>query len=301
MTEPEPDPIDQLVCAYLDKEASQMNVEGLLGRISDDQRLDVMSARPEESPASRWGFLRMAWWPSIVTLIIVAFLLGRSFHPSSASASTLLRSVRAAHQQGGDRCYRVLHVPEPSALSGSNLKSLGSESLLWTRGDRFWSDCSLGETRLKIGRDVDGALWLSPSRKKGVRFPPDDPAFPKDLETLCQISSVTVPVLLDRVLADFDLRAEAPLAQTGNQRRLVWARLKPGRTHSFLSAASLEVDQETDVLVRMVLWLQKENRPNGTVTYTLMEQSPPGDESYRLESHLDPDATIEEQSFQKPK
>ncbi len=301
MTEPETDPIDQLVRSYLDDQASRVDAEGLLSRISDDQNLDSVRPRPAGTSATRRRFLWMAWWPSIVTLIVGAFLVGRSFQPSSASASTLLRSVQEVHQRGGDRCYRVLHVPEPSALSGPNSKSLGSESLLWTRGDRFWSDCRIGETRLKIGRDVDGALWLAPSRKKGVRFPPDDPAFPKDLETLCQISSVTVPVLLDRVLADFDLRTEAPLAHTGNQRRLVWARLKPGRTHSFLSAASLEVDQETDVLVRMVLWLQKNDRPNGTVTYSLMEQPPPGDESYRLESHLDPDATIEEQSFQKPK
>lgn len=300
MTDVTPDPIDQLVLAYLTREASQLDVEGLLDRIETDQRTGV-SQSPHDLPSRRKVVLRGVWGSSIATMILVAFFAGRSFDQSSASASTLLRNVQAVHQRGIDRCYRVLHVPEPAAEARPNANSRGSESLLWTRGDRFWSDCLIGETRLKIGRDRHGTLWLSPSRKKGIRFSSQRTVFPKEVETLCQISSVTVSVLMERVLADFDLRTEASLAHAGNQRCLVRAQLKPGRTHSFLSAASLEIDQETDVLVRMVLWLQKDNHPNGTVTYSLLERTSPGDESYQLESHLDPDATIEEQSFQKSK
>jgi hypothetical protein len=59
----------------------------------------------------------------------------------------------------------------------------------------------------------------------------------------------------------------------------------------------LEVDVDRNLLARLVLWIHNLQGPNGTVTYTLVDRPSPGEESYRLESHLDPDAVIEDQTF----
>ena len=175
-----------------------------------------------------------------------------------------------------------------------------SESVLWTRGDRFWSDCSIGDIRLAIGREEDGTLWVSPSRKKGIRFAGGDSQLPKEVAVLCDVNSLTVPALMDEVLADFDLRAEGPSSHAAEATSLVWARLKPGRSHPLISAALLEIDARSGALLRLVLWTVREGRPNGTVTYTLFDSATRGDDDYRLESHLDPGAEVEIQSFGRP-
>jgi hypothetical protein len=305
MKEPTPDPadaVDDLVASYLHHEESRTDAAALLERIEADGRLDS-THYVEHNAAPLSTFLqRAAWWTTIVGMVFVAFLGGRYFDPASANASTLLRNVKTVHTQSVDRCYRVQHAPDRESGDGVTTPSGAWESLLWTRGDRFWSGCAIGKTRLTIGRDAAGTVWLSPSRQKGIRFSPEKTDFPKDVETICQINSMTVPILVDDVLADFDLQTDGPSTQADGNRSVVWARLKPGRTHAFLSAATLEIDAETDVLVRLVLWLHKKDQgPNGTVTYTLINQPAPGDDSYQLESHLDAGAVIEDHSFQLKK
>ena len=63
------------------------------------------------------------------------------------------------------------------------------------------------------------------------------------------------------------------------------------------TTALLEIDGRSGALIRLVLWIVREGRPNGTVTYTLIEGATRGDGEYRLESHLDPDAEIEIHRF----
>ena len=140
---------------------------------------------------------------------------------------------------------------------------------------------------------------MSPSRRKGIRFPKDDSPLPKEVAIICSINSMTVPRLVDDVLADFDLRAAEPASSADGATNLVWARLKPGRSHPMLSAALLEIDAENHLLTRLVLWTVRDGRPRGTVTYTLLGTATQGDEQYRLQSHLDPDAKVEIHRFQR--
>jgi hypothetical protein len=288
-----PDPVDELVAGYLQRAQARTDAAPLLERIEADRRLNASLSRAAEVASGR-SVGRAAGWSLIAAALAVAFLVGRSFDGRSAQAATLLRSVRTVHKQSIDRCYRVQHASEgPSGTQAS----AASESILWTRGDRAWTDTMIGPNRVKIGRDETGTVWLAPTRKKGIRFSPDKTEFPKEIETLCQISSLTPPVLVDEVLADFDLKKESLVAHAEGRRSVIWARLKDGRSHAFLSAAMLEVDVERNVLARLVLWLHKADAPNGTVTYTLIDRPSPGEASYRLESHLDPDAVIEDHTF----
>ena len=218
-------------------------------------------------------------------------------NPAAANAATILRQVRVAHARGVDRCYRVHYAPDPRYWDGTKVLEGPSESVLWTRGDRFWSDCSIGHIRLAIGREEDGTLWVSPSRKKGIRFAGGDSQLPKEVAVLCDVNSLTVPALMDDVLVDFDLNAEGPSSHARAATSVVWARLKPGRSHPLISTALLEIDARSGALLRLVLWIVREGRPNGTVTYTLIESATRGDEEYRLDSHLDPGAEVEIHSF----
>jgi hypothetical protein len=304
VTEPmsdQPDPVDELVAGYLQGAVARTDADALLERIEADRRLNasVASIANEADAVSRRSMRRVAGWSLIAAAVAVAFLGGRYFDTSSAQAATLLKNVQSVHKQSVDRCYRVQHAPQ--AGEDGQTPSSPSESTLWTRGDYFWSDAAFGSTRIKIGREETGTIWLAPSRKKGIRFSPEKSEFPKEVETLSQINSLTVPVLVDEVLADFDVKSEGPVVHSDGRRSVIWARLKDGRSHAFLSAAMLEVDVERNLLVRLVLWLQKPKGPGDTVTYTLVDRPAPGEESYKLESHLDADAVIEDHSFKPAK
>jgi len=305
VTEPQsegPDPIDNLVAGYLRQVESHTDARSLLERIEADRRLNVsVAAKP---PALMRPMLRRtAGWALVASVVLMAFLGGRYFDSNSAHAATLLKNVRTVHRQSIDRCYQVQHAPEASPETEP---SSAFESVLWTRGDYFWSDTMIGPKRMKIGRDESGTIWLAPTPKKGIRFASTRVALPRDIETLCQIASLSVPVLVDEVLADFDLKTDGPVTHDDGRRSVIWARLKSGRSHAFLSSAMLEVDVENNLLVRLVLWLHKPvsadaTVPNGTVTYTLVDRPAPGPASYRLESHLDSDAVIEDQAFSPPR
>ena len=292
MTDPEArqfEAVDRLVRDHLDREADRVDASALLARLRDRPR---GSARP----ASR---LRSLGWPAAAAAIVIgAFLGGRHFPVASANAATILRNVRVAHAGGIDRCYRVHYAPDPRSWDGKDVLSGPSESVLWTRGDRFWSDCKLGNARLAIGRDADRRLWVTGDPDKGVRFD-EESELPERIAILCEVNAMTVPALVDDVLAGFDLRAEAPSDRENEAVSLVWARLKPGRAHPLLSAALLEIDARSDALVRLVLWTVRDGRPNGTVTYTLLESGTQADPRYQLESHLDPGAEIETQRLQR--
>lgn len=306
MTDPEGrdnEAVDRLVRAYLDRVTERTDATKLHSRIraglQPPARFGVASTRVGHAagrPARRWSG-SLGWSVVAATIVIGAFLGGRYFNPAAANAATILRQVRVAHARGVDRCYRVHYAPDPRYWDGTKALEGPSESVLWTRGDRFWSDCSIGDIRLAIGREEDGTLWVSPSRKKGIRFAGGDSQLPREVAVLCDVNSLTVPALMDDVLVDFDLHAEGPTSHARAATSVVWARLKPGRSHPLISRALLEIDARGGALIRLVLWTVREGRPKGTVTYTLIDSAIRGDEVYRLDSHLDPGAEVEMHSF----
>jgi hypothetical protein len=108
------------------------------------------------------------------------------------------------------------------------------------RGDRFWSDCTIGDFHLKVGQDSDGVLWVSPSPRKGIRFTNDATQLPQVVSLLCAINSMIVPRLVEEVLSDFNLHSESSYAGPEQKiRTLIWARLKPGTDPSaFVGSAA---------------------------------------------------------------
>lgn len=280
------EPTERLVRSYLDRKIEQTDATALLKRIHASRGAPLRTGvvRP-----LRW----LLWGALAAAAVVLAFVGGRQFGVQPVYAAAVVQDARTAHSEEMDRCYRVQFVPDPATWDGTNKLDGPSRSVLWTRGDRFWADCEIADLKLAIGRAEDGTLWATSSCDKGIRFSNDPAQLPANVAVLCDINSMSIPKLLDDVLADFELRADEITTPDGHPRRLVWAGLKPGRTHSLLSNAMLEIDAESNVIVRLVLWTVSDGRPKGTVTFTLLRSAPPDDAQYRLESHLDPEARIE--------
>jgi hypothetical protein len=320
------DATDELVKGYVSRSAERVDTTYLIERVwASRQRnatlLETASTGchlvvdPSTKPGSprkiAGGLSAVLTWAAITLLAVcAAFFGGRYIGPHAASAAVSLRDVSVEHAQAIDRCYRVQYSPDPRFWDGENKLEGPSASVMWTRGDRFWSECTVGDIRLKIGQDSDGVLWVSPNPSKGIRFKNATAQLPPVVSLLCAINSMVVPKLVEEVLADFDLRSESSFAESGRRNTtLIWARLKPGRTHPLLSDALLEIDAETHVLNRLVLWTVRNGQPKGVVTYSLIDNlsfhdsclvfdhASQGDNWYRLESHLETDAEIESGTF----
>ena len=295
------DGVDGLVRSYLDGEAERIDASAVLDRIRASRplvRREEVAAVGAADVAARRSSRLWTWAAATAAAVVVAFVGGRHLGSDLANAAVVLRDVQAVHSQGVDRCYRVQYAPDPRHWDGKNKLEGPSQSVLWTRGDRFWSDCAIGDARLAIGREADGTLWVAPSRKKGIRFANDESRLPKEVALLCAINSMSVPKLVDEVLAGFDLRADAEVGEEG--RTVIWATLKPGHSHPLLSSALLEIDERNNVVARLVLWMVRDGRSRGTVTFTLLESARRNGDQYELATYLDTDAQIENQTFAPP-
>lgn len=294
--------VDRLVREHVERAIENTDAATLIDRIRatrerTEQRRRVFPTSGSGNRGGRRWSQPVAWAAMMILAATIAFVGGRHLGPHAASAAVVLRDVQSTHARRIDHCYRVQFAPDPRTWDGRNKLEGPSNSVLWTRGDRFWSDCTIADVRLKLGREADGTLWVSPSASKGFRFANDPADLPKTVSLICAVNAMSVPQLVKEVLADFDLHADPAADTADGSKRLVWARLKPNRTHPLLSDALLEINVETNVLNRLVLWMVRDGQPRGTVTYTLLESTQHGDDRYRLESHLNADAEIESQTL----
>jgi hypothetical protein len=292
--------VDRLIETYLDRQVEQVDAGPLIARIGKQDSVNastVVERAPERPATGRWP--RALIWASVTgAAVVAAFFGGRYATPPAVDAAMILRDVQAAYlQQGVDRCYRVLFAPDPEYWDKSNQLTGPSESVMWTRGDRFWSQASIGTIQVVFGRDEHGTFWVTPFPSRGIVFAEDASQMPDEVALHCVINSMNVSTLLDDVLADFDLQAQ-PSPGDDQETAVIWARLKPERSHALLSAAMIEVDTQTDTIVRLVLWTKKDGRPKGSVSYTLLESGAQDDNRYRLKSHIDADADIQTHRFE---
>lgn len=314
----EPDRLEWLLREHLDRRAAETDTTALVANLQDilgDSPADAVGPSPRTEPRrvsdDAWWKRAGFWFVTTTAAVLFAFVVGRSVAPSVADAKTILRDVQINHSQTVDRCYQVQFAPAPGYWNGKNPLKGPSETVLWTRGDRFWADATLGSVKLVYGRDERGSLWVSPDRSRGIRLSGPGERLPDEIAMYCKINSMTVPALVEDVLVDFDLRTDPPKQRppeettgqpdpvtSGNT--VVWAQRKPGRSHKQIASALLEIDANR-TLVRLILWTVDEGRPRGTVTFTLIKSGHQDDEQYRLESHLDSTAEIKKHRFDTPK
>ena len=155
--------VDRLVRAHLDRATERTDATDLHARIREElpepahpEVASIRIGRAARISLGRWsGSLRWSMGAAVIAIVVGAFFGGRYLNPTAANAATLLRTVRGIHAHGVDRCYRVHYAPDPRYWDGKKMLEGPSESVLWTRGDRFWADCTIGTIHLAIGREAD--------------------------------------------------------------------------------------------------------------------------------------------------
>lgn len=294
--------IDRLLADAWEGTEQRTDASELLQRVRQSRQVDaaVFSPIPPAPPTTNAtatataGRARGWAWalPALAAVVFLAALLAvRQNHHARAAGA--LRDLRTTHLGQTDRLYRVHYTPDPRYGNQANPLEGPSHSLLWTRGDRFWSDCTIGELRLRIGRQHDGTLWLRSSPQQAIEFVTAPSQLPQEVALLCAANSLSVPRLVEEVLADFDLRPAPPPDSSGTTPLVVWASLKPQRVHPVISSALLEIDPQDHSLTRLVLWMVRGGQPRGTVAYTFLDSGVQDDSLYELRAHLDADARIE--------
>jgi hypothetical protein len=227
-------------------------------------------------PSVKWA------WALAASVALMALIGALMFVSSgTASAAAVVREALKAHAALLDRCYRVEVRGERDGASPPR-----QESLLWTRGDRFWNQIQADGKTVAWGRDEAGGVWFALSPKEGARLAADE--VPEALETACELRSLRIESLLREILADFDLRREAASSEI----ELIHAEPKPGHTSSRYGAALLEVDARTHVLRRVELHRKHQGRAVAVVSFTFVGSELQEDARYTLEGHLDADAAI---------
>jgi hypothetical protein len=214
--------------------------------------------------------------------IVVVALLGSLlfFSSGTASAAAVVQRALKAHAALLDRCYRL---EVRGAARAVVLRS--QESLLWTRGDRFWNQIEADGGTAAWGRGPAGSVWFALSRNEGARMAADE--VPEALAQACELRSLELESLLRTILADFDLRREP----SSDGREVIHAERKAGRMSKYRSAL-LEADAESGVLRRVELHREHQSRVVATISASLVESRLQDEASYTLEGHLDAGAAI---------
>jgi hypothetical protein len=275
---PSDDPIDSLVRAYLDRQASAIDPTAGLDRIK--QTLDPSrTERPRPRPRPKWGRrLVNRWTLGMAAAAVLLFTLGVFTLPARpVSAESIVRQVKVAQASPLDRCYRVETDFEVDSLDEAHpTVGLPRKTRLWTRGDRFWIESDIGLRHLNWGRDESGGLWLAYTPHRGLRFELTD--VPPAIALRCDVLSVKLDTLLGEVLTDFHLETDP------KNPAIIRASPRPGRP-KILRSALLEVDPATKILKRLELTRTIAGRTI-TTRFFLEETRDLDDSQYQLEGHL---------------
>jgi hypothetical protein len=240
--------------------------------------LSQRALTPVGATSTRWQ-APLAWAAGFVAVASIGALMFVSLTP--ASAATIVREALKAHSALLDRCYRVEVRGERDGDAPPR-----QESLLWTRGDAFWTEIRGPEQTAPWGRDSSGSVWFALSPKIGARLTAAE--VPEELETVCELRSVRLETLLREILADYELRREPATPETD----LIHAEAKVGAAHAKYSSVLLEVDAGTHVLRRVTLHRAYAGRAVAVVSFTFIHSAMQSDVSYSLEGHLDPDGVV---------
>jgi len=281
---PAPEHVDDLVRAYLQRQAAPADAHAGLQRI---RATLAQAAPPPRLPCRR------RWLTAAAALLLAVLGAGLYLGTGRASAETLLRQARQTHALPVDRCYRVESQVESAGLDQRQaLWTAARQTRLWTRGDRFWLTSGGGQRQWNWGRDEENRLWLGFPANWGIRYEANET--PEALALLCDVYSMRLDTLLGDVLADFDLHLDD--GEPGV--RTIRAEPKPGHAHASLRGATLVIDPASLVLRRIELTRTLRERGISRVTFTLIDTQTLPDRQYELEGHLTPPYQIYSRTFE---
>ncbi len=293
--------VDGLVRAYLTRIEQTVDSPRMIERIVADvegtaERLPSGGALLPSGASypSRRRWRRWPWGVAGAAAILLVALLLLQLGTAQASPEALVREARAAHALPVDRCY-LIETEWQGAAPRRDFPLLAPDGVrLWTRGDRFRIESTVGKGPVSWGRDEQGRIWLAVLPRVGVRF--DEGEAPESLAFACDVYSLRLETLLDVLLKEFDLHREPGADRTATQH--IIATLKPGGQGRFMRSARLEVDSESKVVKKLVLDRVFPHGFAATVTLTLVESTVLNEASYELEGNLKAPYRIHSRGFE---
>lgn len=288
----EPDDVDKLVGAYLDAEARGVDVPRNVAAI--ERRLqNAGSAAPERirPTASGRRFLIVARRFAIAAAVFLAVGLFGYFavSPESVEADAVVREAHEVLNKKVDRCYRVGAEVPKVWLNRNPMLSVGDESIVWSRGDRFRVETTLGNLKYVWGQDAGNTMWVVDAQGNGLRFKGKE--IPQMLQRTRAILALDMVRLVKVFLDSCDLEVEDERTTDVGQVVTIRATYRqPGTGVPFLSAR-LEVEMKTKLIRRMELD-RVVSGGEGSIVFTLIDMAHLPDNAYWVETYVGPGGEV---------
>ncbi len=276
------DPIDDLVCQYLEHQAEREQCEPLLERVlgtMETTDADKPQSRPVRAPTSthhQRSWTRSVWLAAAAATVLLAFVVGRLGPPAHAEASVLVRAALATHAGPVERCYTVT-VERDAEIQEEQPHFRNVR--IWTQGDRFWVDIG-GQRAWKWGRSSSDAIWITLRRHHALEIEAEEIGPP--LRQIADLYSLHLETLLKNVLNHFELDH----SDSNNFTHVITARPR-GRVSGYIREAVIQVDKETKAVKRLELQRSFPRRGDSRITFTLVDARTPDDSKYEPTGHLD--------------
>ena len=298
MTTPHnPDRLDALVRAHLDREAAAVDARAMLAR--------VRPVSPRTPTRRRWLAVAGVGAGLAVAAGIGLFLVGGPpvERTALASAAEVVREAKSVQEAAPtDRQYAVSAEWEVTPFQKRfPFRPISREATVWTRGDQFVVQSKFVDGgEWAWGQDAGGRVWIAPTRKRVLVFEADELAEP--LTRFCELMSLRLASTLGELLEKHEL-ARRDGGRPGEEIHIA-ARARTPAPGGVIRLDNVELflDPTTKVVRRAVLAKQLNGETVGRVEFTLADTAAKPDEFYTPRGHTDADAlTLDRKPGPPPK
>ena len=231
-----------------------------------------------------WHLRSVSWIVAAAAVILlVVIVVGRTEKEAYADAMQIVQAAVHAHAEPVERVYVVNVERHDSSAVPS---ALPKDVRVATLGNRFWVEIRSLRGHLCFGRGEGGEIWVALGQWRGMRIEPDEVG--PMLKDIADLYSLNLESLLQCVLEGHEL--ERPV--TAGPTRVIKATPKSSN-RGWVRDVTIEVDQETKAVRRLVVQRLAPRGGSATVTFTLAEARLPDESQYRLEGHVtEPDRVL---------
>jgi hypothetical protein len=294
--------VDHLILdSLLSEDLSRDSLATLIDLVADSEVTDASlnsdtdAVRPKArlAPNGRrrrtsWYLHTASWIVAVAALILVVAIIARRTQKEAfADATRIVQAAVYAHAEPVERVYAVKverhDSPSPDFVLPRDVR-------VSTFGNRFWVEIMSVRGHLCFGRGEDGEIWVALGQWRGMRIEPDEVG--PMLQDIADLYSLNLESLLQGVLEGHELET---LVTEGTTRAIKAIPKSPH--HGWVRKATIEVDQETKAVRRLVVQRLAPRGGSATVTFTLVDARLPDESQYRLEGHVSkPDRVLTRES-----
>ena len=246
-----------------------------------------LASNSRRRPTS-WHLRSASWIVAAAALVlVVAIIVGRTEKEAFADATRIVQAAVHAHAEPVERVYAVnVERFNPPAVPFT----LPNDVRVSTLGNSFWVEIRSVRGHLCFGRGEDGEIWVAHGPWRGMRIGPDEVG--PMLQDIADLYSLNLESLLQGVLEGHEL--ERPVTEGTTH---VIKAIPKSSNRGWVREATIEVDQETKAVRRLVVRRLARRRGYATITFTLVDARLPDESQYRLEGHVtEPDRVLTRES-----